>query len=87
MSVLNVLICSLLNRPMSIFCRGSYRNDVRNGKGMFKLSEGDTYEGEFLDGNVMLLKSRYSSLLNSTTISFLSIADCLGAFTFSELIQ
>ena len=35
--------------------RGSYKKGLKNGKGVYKTTDGDIYDGEFMDDKVMLL--------------------------------
>ena len=59
---------------MSIIYRGSFKNGLPNGKGVFKFSDGVHYDGEVVDGKVMLLNPLSSIFVNTISREYLSFS-------------
>ena len=58
---------------LSIIYRGAFKNDYKNGKGVYKFSNGHIYDGEFVDGKVMLLSLLSSIFVNPINREYLSL--------------
>ena len=58
---------------LSIIYRGAFKNNCRNGKGVYKYTNGDIYDGEYVDDKVMLLSLLSSIFVNPIIREYLSI--------------
>ena len=65
--------CNSLTVFLSIIYRGSFKKGLFHGKGAHKYNNGDIYDGEYVDGKVILLNTLSSIFVNSISREYLSI--------------